>query len=213
MRLSFAILFFLTLCVQTLCAKHELIVRIAHGSRPHPQHRDTEIHWLGGMYGGHVVIELDSLAYGFNYNTRRVHIFPRKKERKQAGVFERDNAPRLNKGWQGMKMTSVYVPLSDSEYVFMKNRLESLHGDTPFDYAFFGMRCASTAYMLLSEIAVFEKAGKIKSMRKAFHPKALRKRLLKAAAAQNLKVEVQPGNTERIWEGDRKKAKSQKHIN
>ncbi|MFN8713760.1 MAG: hypothetical protein ACK5Z2_13020 [Bacteroidota bacterium] len=27
-----------------LVAGHELVVRIAHGSRPHPQHRDTEKH-------------------------------------------------------------------------------------------------------------------------------------------------------------------------
>lgn len=196
------LLLLIALCIaQFAFGKHELIVRIAHGSRPHPQHRDTQKHWLGGMYGGHVVIQLDSFAYGFNFRSKRVHIFPRMKESRQAGVFEKDFAPLVVQGWAQMKTTTVYVPLSDSEYVAMKSRLEALHADVPFDYAFLGMRCASTAYMLLSETGVFEPAGKLKSMRRAFHPRALRRKLIRAAAAQKLRVEVQPGNPHRIWEG------------
>jgi hypothetical protein len=198
------LLFAFLLSANFLVAGHELVVRIAHGSRPHPQHRDTEKHWLGGMYGGHVVIELDSFAYGFNFRSQRVHIFPRKNESRRKGVFEKDNAAALLHGWRNLEMTSVYVPLNDSAYTALKQQLETLHKHPDFDYAFLGMRCASTAYMLLSKVGVFEPSGKFKSMRKAFHPKALRKRLLKSAHQNNYRVVVQQGSKTRIWEGEKK---------
>jgi hypothetical protein len=193
------------LAIQLIAKEHQLIVHIAHGSRPHPEHRDKQKHWLGGMLGGHVVIELDSFAYGFNFESRRVHIFPRKKDSRQAGVFEKENAAELMQHWRNNKVTSVYVPINDSDYIRIRHDLEQLHEDAPFDYAFWGMRCASTAYMFLSRVEVFEKAGKSKSIRKAFHPRALRKKLLRAASKKGLRVEVHPGTSERIWEGDRKK--------
>lgn len=185
-------------------AQHQLVVRIAHGSRPHPQHRDTEKHWLGGIYGGHVVIELDSFAYGFNFASRRVHIFPRIKSENKVGVFEKDNALALMENWSSLQVTSVFVPLSDSDYTALKAELERIHKHPDFDYAFMGMRCASTAYMLLSHVDVFEHSGQIKSMRKAFHPKALRKRLVKVANTKGYRIEVQRGYPERIWEGDKR---------
>ncbi len=203
MRKILLLVFFFS--VNLLFAGHELVVRIAHGSKPHPQHRDTEKHWLGGMYGGHVVIELDSFAYGFNFRSRHVHIFPRKNESRRKGVFEKDDAVALMNGWQELKVTSVFVPLSDSDYTALKQTMEKLHAQPNFDYAFFGMRCASTAYMLLSKVGVFEPSGKLKSMRKAFHPKALRKRLLRSARKNNYRVVVQQGSQHRIWEGEKSK--------
>lgn len=186
---------------------HILIAHIAHGSRPHPDHRDTQKHWLGGMLGGHVVLELDSFAYGFNFNSSRVHIFPRRNDSRQAGVFEKEPANDLLERWENNKLTSVFIPLNDSDYVHLKNELEELHRNAEFDYAFWGMRCASTAYMLLSYVGVFESAGKFESIRKAFHPRAFRKKLIRAAQQKQLQIKVQKGSTERIWEGDRKKGK------
>ncbi|MGL5891073.1 MAG: hypothetical protein ACRC3B_14385, partial [Bacteroidia bacterium] len=203
MRIILLLAFLLS--VNILFAGHELVVRIAHGSKPHPQHRDTEKHWLGGMYGGHVVIELDSFAYGFNFRSQRVHIFPRKNESRRKGVFEKDDAAALMYGWKNLTVTSVVVPHNDSDYKALRETLENLHTHPNFDYAFFGMRCASTAYMLLSKVGVFAPAGKLKSMRNAFHPKALRKRLIKSAQKNNYRIAVQQGSAHRIWEGDKHK--------
>lgn len=66
----------------------------------------------------------------------------------------------------------------------------------------FGMRCASSCYHMLSQIGITKLSSRFRSIREAFHPKALRKKLVKLAKEKGYAVTVQKGSTTRKWEGD-----------
>lgn len=55
-------------------AQDTIIVNIAHGSKPKQQYR-SEVKTIGGKKGGHVIIQIDSFAYGFYFTGKRIHIF------------------------------------------------------------------------------------------------------------------------------------------
>jgi len=67
-------------------AQDTIIVSIAHGSKPDPQFKD-EYRTIGGMRGGHVVIEMDGNAYGFYFKGNHIHTFPHRNTRN--GIFKR----------------------------------------------------------------------------------------------------------------------------
>ena len=182
-----------------LCADTTYIhAVIYHGSRPIAP---GETHWLGGMLGGHVMVEIDSFIYGFNFSGGRVHVFPN--NRKSSGVFEKERVENWSFN-SGMKTTRVSIPVTTQKKQELKAIYDSCHLKPPHDYAFFGMRCASTCYLMLSKAGVFPESGRAVSIIKAFHPKALRRKLIKVAAEKKYTVSVTPGRAGRKWEGDKK---------
>ncbi|HEU4718759.1 MAG TPA: hypothetical protein VFU15_13035 [Bacteroidia bacterium] len=180
-----------------------IYVHILHGSKPQrncPDDSDA-YYMLGGKLGGHVVIQLDSFDYGFSYTTKHVHPFARKKKSCCAGVYECDSASCQLEGWSRDKVTTIKIPVSPAVKKQLRDSMVKWHQHPPFDYAFFGMRCASTAYYLLSIAGVFPKASKAKSMRKAFWPGAFRKKIMHVARKKHYAVTVHPGSRFRRWEG------------
>ncbi|MBK6835326.1 MAG: hypothetical protein IPG89_14090 [Bacteroidetes bacterium] len=170
-----------------------------HGSKPEKNHKN-EYKTVGGLRGGHVVTQIDSNVYGFNYKSKRIRVFPHPFNKKSA--MDKESANEFVQLKKGAKITIVTIPVSSDEYKRIKNFYESNANKADFDYAFFGMRCASTCYKGLSLCNVYKKSSNLKSIRKAFHPKQLRKRLCKTAQQKGYKVEVMKGRAGRIWEGD-----------
>lgn len=174
-----------------------IYLHIIHGSKPKAP---GEYKSIGGFYGGHTVIQVDTFLYGFNYRSRKIHLFPSK--RNNSGIFEKVNYSEWISDKKKYKITSITIPVSHQQYEQLKTQYEEYVSSPPHDYAFFGMRCASSCYYMLGRIGVVEQCSMTQSTLKAFHPKMLRKRMLKQAERLNYAIKVQKGSYNRRWEGD-----------
>lgn len=71
---------------------------------------------------------------------------------------------------------------------------------SPYDYAFFGMRCASAAYDVLGQLEIVKPHSNFSTVCKNFYPKKLRKKLLRLAKHNSWKITRKPGRPSRKWE-------------
>lgn len=174
-------------------------VHILHGSKPLGK---SEHKTIGGLWGGHVVLQADSSVYGFSFSSRRIHAVVHR--RRAAGIYEKETLAEWNASHATAKVTTIEIPVTPAQYRIITGEYERYVQHSPHDYAFFGMRCAASCYWMLGSIGIEKECSRPKSMRKAFYPKALRLKLLKLAQENNYRVTVQQGRKSRKWEGDKK---------
>jgi 3-methyladenine DNA glycosylase Tag len=72
----------------------------------------------------------------------------------------------------------------------------------PYDYAFFGMRCASATQDVLGQIRILKKRKRFTNIFTTFYPKKIRKRLFRLATKNNYSIQRNEGRTSRKWEKD-----------
>ena len=202
MRYLFIISFFIVSLSKSLLAQNgdsvkTIVVQILHGSKPNRHMHAYKT--LGGYYGGHVVIQIDSFVYGFNFFGQKVHPVPYRKHRK--GIYEKQNIHQWNKQVADDEVTSFYIPVTKEKYERLKDTYESYYLNCPHDYAFFGMRCAASAYWMLGKAGVIKESSRRKSIIHSFHPKMLRKKLVRLAKRNKFRITEQKGNNNRKWEG------------
>jgi hypothetical protein len=179
---------------------HFVKVVFLYGSKPKKKHRDTEVKYFGGIHGGHVSLEVDDIDYGFEpITTKGVHIFPKK--RKHAHFVEKKLYGKTLYG-KGSKTATFIIPITQKQYADINRVCVCYRDTTPFDYAFFGMRCASTAQDILSKIGITKKKNRFVTVTGTFYPKRLRKRLFKLAKKNNWQVIMTEGRPTRKWERD-----------
>lgn len=201
------ILFLLALCMhsdiqaQSPATIHTVKVNIVHGSRPKVLYYGREYLMLGGKLGGHVVMQLDTFYYGFNFRQPgMVHPWPFTPSYR-SGIFEKESQTEWSRERADCRITIIEIPVTAQQYQQLLNNYERNIVRPSYDYAFFGMRCASSCYYMLSEIGVLEPCTRSQSIVRAFCPKPLRLRLLKEAKAKGYKVHVIEGSRRRKWEG------------
>lgn len=184
------------------CAHNDstfLKVNFLYGSKPAKHYKKSERRYFGGLHGGHVTIELDSIDYGFGPNAK-VHIFAHKKN--FHGAFEKQNTNGALLFHSEEKYAIIYIPISNGQNEKAKQIFEKYLQKTPYDYAFFGMRCAAAANDVLGQIGIVKKKNKFHYVCGTFYPKKLRKRLLKLAKKENHKIIKNEGKPSRKWEKD-----------
>ncbi len=103
---------------------------------------------------------------------------------------------------EGWKYASVYIPLTQKQYDNAQQILTVYISKTPYDYAFIGMRCASSTREILGQLGIMEKKSNFYYVLTTFYPKRLRKKVLKLAKERQYKVIKQDGKTTRKWEKD-----------
>lgn len=168
-----------------------------YGSKPAKDHEQSESKVFGGLKGGHVNIEANGKVLDFMPGN--CPLFPKNKN--PTGGF------RINSNvyWDTTedKWTTILIPVTPAQM----NRLDSLSSlyqrATPFDYAIFGMRCASASYYVLSEVGLFTKISNRKNVTIHFYPKLLRKRMIRWAAKNHYPVIKHEGKSSRKWEKDK----------
>lgn len=174
-------------------------VHFLYGSKPKKKFKATEIKYFGGIHGGHVSIQVGNMDYGFE-PTDKVHIFPHKNNHKAGYVSN------ITKGAMrydtSSKVTTFIIPLTIEQYNKLNIINQTYCKKTPYDYAFFGMRCASTAQDVLGQIGVVKKKSRFSNIVTTFYPKKLRKRLFKLAIKNNYIVIKSSGRFSRKWEKD-----------
>lgn len=179
-------------------------VHCFYGSRPLRQYKQEEPKWFGGVWGGHVSISWDSSRVLSFVHNGEFHWFERKNDphsrylgrelRRYRGVSEG--------GQNQIKQATVFIPATLRQKQKLDSIADAYLRETPYDYAFFGMRCASATYEILAQVGLVKEFGYKKTWRKMFYPRKLRKYLFKQAKKENWRIERQAGSHKRKWDWD-----------
>lgn len=184
---------------------YSIKVHFLYGSRPINKYKRTERKWFGGKLGGHVGIEIDSneiinfLPYG------AVSLYPNEADPNSQFVIMNNNNfyGVLGGNPDSMKKMVIHLEISSNQKTLLDSITTKYLSKTPYDYAFFGMRCGSSTYDILSTIGILEKFKSNKQLaRRIFYPRRLRKRLLKMANEKGWSTEINEGFKKRKWEKD-----------
>lgn len=180
----------------TLNAQDSIQLLFAYGSKPIS---DGEASWFGGLHGGHVSISYKG-AYASFVPDGGVHVFAKKKHKQSAFIIEKDE--NFAYDTVNARYLILTIPVTKSQAHKVDSLLRQRLFEAPYDYAFFGMRCASAAYEVLSSAGIYPKYSLRKMSRKYFYPKLLRKQLLKEAHAKGWHYYYRAGRKSRKWEKD-----------
>ncbi|MFI5172114.1 MAG: hypothetical protein ACHQFW_06960 [Chitinophagales bacterium] len=179
-------------------------VHFLYGSKPAPKYKDVEHKWFGGKLGGHVGIEgSDDEILNFLPNGG-VHIFEKSGDiQSRFAVYSEMGFYRIfPSSDDSIKKTIVIIPVSGEQKAIFNSITEIYLADSPYDYAFFGMRCGAAAYDILSRLGIVEPLSHSANWRKIFYPKKLRMQLLETADEKGWQVIEAPGSSKRKWERD-----------
>ncbi len=178
---------------------HIIKVNFLYGSKPIRAYKATESKYFGGLHGGHVTIQVGDIDYGFRRATKRTHIFPHKTPNSVFVAKELNGQPRYS---ADRKTVTFLIPVTPRQYESLSHIHTCYRDTTPFDYAFFGMRCASTTQQILGQIGVVKKRSHFGNVATAFYPKRLRKRIFRLAKKNNYEIIKTEGKPTRRWERD-----------
>jgi hypothetical protein len=187
------------LSAQTDTNKYFIQVHFLYGSKPARGYKKTESRYFGGIHGGHVTIQVDSMDYGFE-PAYGFHVFAHRKRFKSDYVDKQLSGPQRYPA--GSKAATFIIPITKAQNDSIRKIIASYCVNTPYDYAFFGMRCAASASDILAQIGLQKKRSRFMTVTKVFYPKKLRKRLFRLAKKNRYKVIMQEGRSSRKWEKD-----------
>jgi hypothetical protein len=181
-----------------------LKVHFLYGSKPRKEFKEIEPKWFGGMLGGHAGIEGDSDRILNFIPQGKIHVFAKKEDKHSAYAEHSANAfySILGGNPDSVKKTIVVIPVSAIQKRLFDSIATCYLKKTPYDYAFFGMRCGAATYEVLAQVGILQEYSYPKTYRKIFYPKKLRKRLLKKAKQNSWQVITQKGTYKRKWESD-----------
>lgn len=191
-------------CLQSL-AQNCLYIKVhfLYGSKPH-RNAFKEKNWFGGLKGGHVGVEIDSNKI-LNFSPKgSFHVIESK--RKFHSKFSLHNFNDFYSIFKTdakeVKKAIVVIPITHEQKKVLDSIANAYLNQTPYDYAFWGMRCAAAAYDILSKINIVKPYHKEKIMTKIFYPQLLRKKILAEAKKNNWTVLTEKGSSKRKWEQD-----------
>jgi hypothetical protein len=179
-------------------------VHFLYGSKPAKKYKHEEKEWFGGKLGGHVGIETaPHLIFDF-MPSGDFHLFAHRKARHSK--FTRHTPDGF---WEifgnhadSVKQMTISIPISAAQKTQLDSIFKAYTHNTPYDYAFWGMRCGAAAYDLLANIGIVKTYSYRKTYRKIFYPRRLRKLLVALAENKNWTISRQPGTARRKWEND-----------
>ena len=201
-------LLILVLCSQTFTALAQdsttFKVLFLYGSKPKKEFKDVEYEWFGGILGGHEGIQLDSNTVIDFVPSGRFHKIAHTTDFSSDFVthdpenfFTLFGSPK-----DSVKHLIVTIPISGQQKVRLDSITANYLENTPYDYAFLGMRSGGATYDILSQIGIVKDYGYHRTYLKIFYPKKLRKRLIKKAAKHKWHLYSQEGGERRKWERD-----------
>lgn len=177
-----------------------LAVHFLYGSKPAKGFHASESRRFGGIHGGHVYLQTGDTIFSFRPNHFPVHIFAHQHKRQSSYVIQ--NLSEFAADTSGNKVLTILLPVNDSaEHVLCRLR-KKYQRATPYDYAFFGMRCAASAYEVLARAGLVKMHSHFWDICLNFYPKPLRKRLIRRAERNGYKMIRKPGRSSRKWEKD-----------
>ncbi len=196
--------FVFLVCCFGLSAQDTTFIKVHfwYGSKPAKGFKKTEGKYFGGIHGGHVTVEIGDSTYGFSLRSG-ARIFAHSSH--SNGVFHLEDPLEYTFDSTADKQTTVIIPITQEEIHDLRIHVKNYLKEAPYDYAFFGMRCAASAHDLLSVAGIFKKRTKFFSIFYNFYPKKLRKRVLDKAYENKWEIIHQEGRKERKWENDKRR--------
>jgi len=179
-------------------------VQFIYGSKPLKKHRDTEKKWFGGLPGGHVGIEGDSSRVLDFHPYKNFHLIETNQNKHSRFMLRHADEFWSGFGCPGetVKKATVIIPVTKAQKQRYDSIASSYLSNTPYDYAFIGMRCAAATYDILSQLDIVKPLPKTTMYMKIFYPKKLRQRLYARAEEMGWEVVKQEGSPKRKWEQD-----------
>lgn len=208
MKKSFlcALLFCFALNSISFSGTDSLYIRVhfLYGSKPKRKYRQVENKWFGGVLGGHAGVEIEKnkiLNFGpsamFHVFSKR-HIINSRYFIHDTTAFYRVHSNNSD----SMKRTIITIPINSRQKKILDSLAAVYLETSPYDYAFFGMRCGAAAYDVLAQAGIVKKYSFGKTWRKIFYPRKLRRLLERQAAAKGYVVARRRGTMRRKWEKD-----------
>ena len=176
-------------------------VHFLYGSKPKKEFKEIESNWFGGIHGGHVEIEINDSVIGF-VPQGSFHVFGNKTIHHSG--FYKFSVKDWMRDKKKKKLTSIIIPVTHEQYQKILATHEKYRNETPYDYAFFGYRCAAATYDILSQAGLSKSLNRDKNVTKFFYPKLLRTHLAKIAKEKNYVIVAKDGRKTRKWERDKK---------
>lgn len=189
------------------CFAHDTIflkVHFLYGSKPLAIYKKTEPKWFGGILGGHVGIEIDSNKILSFLPNGKFHWFAKSRDKHSSYITHSftDFYSILGGNADSVKKTVVFIPITSRQKEILDSIANTYLAQTPYDYAFMGMRCGAATYEILGKLDIVANYSYTKTYIKIFYPAKLRRILLQKAFDNNWKILVQPGSFKRKWERD-----------
>jgi len=179
-------------------------VHFLHGSRPKQKYWHGEKRWFGGVLGGHAGIEFEPNQVVNFVPNARFHVFSNRKQINSRFAIH-DTVSFygiLGSPADSVKKTMIRIHISARQKQTLDSLVACYRQQTPYDYAFFGMRCGAAASDVLAQIGVVKQYGFRKTYRHTFYPRKLRRRLERQACACGYQVRKVKGSVRRRWERD-----------
>lgn len=202
MKLLFAIAIALCIHLNAHAQNKTIKIHFLYGSKPGKNFKHTERNWFGGTKGGHVSMEVDEYVIGFEPKGK-FHVFANDRERHSYYAFQ--SLKDWAKDTASKKYLSILLPVTDEQY----ERLQLIHQNyreaAPYDYAFFGFRCASSTYEILAQLELAPMLGRHSTVIRYFYPKRLRNFMIQEAKKNDYTIVYHEGRSSRKWEKDTKK--------
>ncbi len=187
-------------------ANDSVLIRVhfLHGSKPKRAFKETEDRWFGGLLGGHAGIEYAPNRI-LNFQPKsRFHLFSNRSIiNSKFSIHDTISFYEILGGnYDSVKKTIIYIKISSTQKSKLDSIVRAYTKRSPYDYAFFGMRCGAAAYDVLAQIDVVRPLSFKKTWRRIFYPRRLRRRLEALAKIHHYKVVKVEGTKRRKWEID-----------
>jgi hypothetical protein len=176
-------------------ANDSIRVLFVYGSRPLDK---TEDKWFGGIHGGHVSVSYQKGFASF-IPVSGVQIFDRHTINSK---FTYEFSDQFVFDTTDSRYLIISIPADSCQHKRLDSCIGQLMKESPYSYTFFGMRCASAAYHILSLAGILPELKQSRLWRRYFYPKLLRKELIKMARQNAWPMLYRSGRTSRHWEKD-----------
>ena len=179
-----------------------LKVYFLYGSKTKKEFKATERKSFGGILGGHVGlgVGMDSVLNFLPSNG--FHLFSHKKVKKSRFYIHNEEGfwSVLGGVCNQVKGLVIEIPINEDQRVELYQLMRAYLNETPYDYAFIGMRCGASTYEILAQLGFLKEYSKTVTACKIFYPRLLRNRLIARAEEYSWKVTKMEGSKRRKWE-------------
>lgn len=181
---------------------YQVRVHFLYGSKPKKKYKYEEHKWFGGKLGGHAGVEISPNRIVDFGPSGSFHYVAHDKNR-HSHYMEHDTVNFygiFGTHPDSVQRMTITIPVT----FWQKHKLDSVANayleETPYDYAFLGMRCGAAAYDLLAQAGIVKKLGRTRNVLRIFYPRKLRRKLMRMAKKNGWHISRRKGTNRRKWE-------------
>jgi len=177
-----------------------IYINYKYGSIPAKGYEKTEEKRAGGLAGGHVTCTIDQTVYGFTDegSGEDTHIIPSTNH--PNGYWQVETITDWNAKMVGEKYMVIPVLITKQQKTDLFKLLNQYIKKAPYDYAFFGIRCASAMHDLLGDAKIIPHVAFGIVWIKYFYPSSFGKYMKSLAKKKGWQIQYYTGRKSRIWD-------------